>query len=127
MDVTTAAHRLDDANGHPLVFGESVWLTVLFGNTLYRVISTVADRRALEVLIGATFQNRHLIAILCTKQKIRFRYGDVTIFKQLTGGSETDLAPFAVGNGTEMATRHIDGEESLERRKSKRTAALRIG
>lgn len=62
-----APPRLNDANGRPLALSESVLMTVRFGNTMYRVGFIVADRLVVEVLIGTTSLNHHLITILCTE------------------------------------------------------------
>lgn len=110
IDFTTAAQTLNDANSHPLTLGESVWLTVRSGNTLYRLRFIVVDRITVEVLTGTEFLNEHVIDILCTEQKIRFRNGEVPIVKQLTGVSETYLTPFLVRNWTKTAIREIEGQ-----------------
>lgn len=70
-----------------MALGEILSLTVRFVITLYRVGFIVPYRLAIEVLIGTTFLKLHVIAILFTDRKIRFRNGDVPIVKQLTGGS----------------------------------------
>lgn len=83
IDRKANSMRLNDANGRPLALGESTWLPIRFANSLYRVKFIVADRLAVEVIIGTAFLNRHLLAILCTQQRIRFRDGEMAIFKQI--------------------------------------------
>lgn len=83
------------------------------------------DRLAVEVLIGTAILNRHVIKILCTEQKIQFSNGDVPIVKQLTAEYETDSTPFPVRHWTKTTTREIEGEESLEAKKRRRTADTR--
>lgn len=120
MYVKTPEIRLNDAARSSPALGESVWLTVRFGNTLHGVRFIVADRLAVKVLIGTAILNRHVIDILFTKQKMRFRHGDWLIVKKLTRGSGADLTPLHVRNWTKSATLEIEGEESLEANKKEK-------
>lgn len=75
MDSATAPPRLNEANGRQLALGESVGLTTRFANTLYQNMFIVAERLAVDVIIGSDFMNRHVEEILCNEQRVRFRYG----------------------------------------------------
>lgn len=60
IDCTTAPPKLNDAKDRKVALSETVWLTVRFANTLYIVRFRVADRLAVEVLIGTAFLNKHV-------------------------------------------------------------------
>lgn len=62
-----------DANGRPLSLGQSLWLTVRFTNTLYRVKFIVSERLSLEVIMGAAFLNHHVLQTLCAADRIRLK------------------------------------------------------
>ena len=65
LDKDATMPRLGEANGRPLrIFGE-ITLRIRFGNTTYRVPFIVADKLAVNVLIGTRFMNRYVGAIEC--------------------------------------------------------------
>lgn len=94
-----------DTNGHPLSLGQSFSLTVRFSNTLYQLKFLVAERVAIDVIIGAAFINHYVLVILCTEQRIGFKKGQLSIVKQLSGPLQeensqyfdTGWTPTAVG------------------------------
>lgn len=63
------ALRLNDAKGRPVILNEIAWLTVRFGNPLYRVNLFVSDRLGVDVIIVTAFLNRHVVATKCGDQK----------------------------------------------------------
>ena len=63
--------RLGDANGRPLRLLGEITLRIRFGNTTYRVPFIVADKLAVNFIIGSRFMNRYFEAIECWKQMIR--------------------------------------------------------
>lgn len=67
----------------------------------------VADRLAVELLIGTALLNKYVVSILCRDQKTRFRNVEVPIVKQFLGGSDNGLTPFAVKHWTKSATRQV--------------------
>lgn len=46
---------------------------VRFGNTLFRVKFLITERLAVDVIVGTSFLNSHVIATRCSEQKIEFR------------------------------------------------------
>lgn len=103
-----------------MALGETIWLTTRFGNTLYRLQFIFADRLAVEVLIGKAFLNKHVIAILCTEQNIRFSNGDVPIAKKFFGGSDNGLTLFAVKQWTKAVTREVPNEDVPDAKQQKK-------
>ena len=62
---------LGDANGRPLRLLGEIVLRIRFGNVTYRVPFIVADKLAVEVIVGTRFMNRYVNAIECRNQTIR--------------------------------------------------------
>lgn len=52
VDYDAISPRISDANGNQLSLRESVWLTVRFGNTKFKFKFIVAERIAVDVIIG---------------------------------------------------------------------------
>lgn len=73
---------MSDPNGGPFDLGESVWLTVQFANMLYRFKFIMDERLSVDVIVGSAFLNLHVLAILCTEQRICFRNGELPIVDQ---------------------------------------------
>ena len=67
----TILPALGDANGKPLRLLGEIVLRIRFGNTTYRVPFIVADKLAVEVIVGTRFMNRYVNAIECRNQTIR--------------------------------------------------------
>lgn len=112
VDRKASPPRVKDASGRPLDLGESVWIPVRLANTLYREKFTIASRLVVEVIIDTEFLNGHVLAILCTEQRIRFRSGEVPIVRQLTRDREEGEKqnPFASQNWTQERTREVKTE-----------------
>lgn len=53
----TQAPNLNDANGNPLNFGKVVWLTIRFRNTFYKSKFIIAERLAVDAIVGTYFMN----------------------------------------------------------------------
>lgn len=104
VDTTTEPPKPNYANGRPLALGESIWLTVRFGNTLLRVRFIVSERLAVEVQIVTALLIKQVLAILCTDQKVQFRNDEVPIVKKFKAGYDADLTPFSV--------RHLDEDRN---------------
>lgn len=107
--------RIDDANGRTFELRASVWITVLFSNTRYKVKFLKADRISVELIVETEFFNRHVLAILCMKQRIRFRIGEIPIVKQLSGRTKEEVPPFSVKKWTETNTSKVKDEGDLKK------------
>ena len=80
--------RLGDANGRPLRPPGEITLRIRFGNTTYRVPFIVADKLAINVIIGTRFMNRYVDAIECWTQTIRhFRGATIPILSRTNQGN----------------------------------------
>ena len=66
---------LGDADGRPLRLLGEIVLRIRFGNTTYRVPFIVADKLAVEFIVGTRFMNRYVNAIECGNQTIRLNRG----------------------------------------------------
>lgn len=73
---------MNDANSNPLRLGEIVWLKTRFGNTLFMITFTVAERLAVDDIVGKSSMTRHIDYILFREQKIKFAKGTVPIVGQ---------------------------------------------
>ena len=82
IDEQAQAPSLCDANGNPLQLGEVVWLHLRLGDATYRVNFIIADRLAVDVLVGTSFLNKHVLAIQCAKQRVRLRGETIPILGQ---------------------------------------------
>ena len=71
----TVLPMLGDANGRPLRLLGEIILFIRFGNKMYRVPFIVADKLAVEVIVGTRFMNRSVDAIECRNQTIRLIRG----------------------------------------------------
>ena len=71
----TVLPTLGEDNGRPLRLLREIVLRIRFGNTTYRVPFLVADKLAVEVIVGTRFMNRYVDAIECRKQTIRLNRG----------------------------------------------------
>ena len=79
----TVLSTLGDANGRPLRLLGEIVLRIRFENTAYRVPFIVADKLAVEVIVGTCFMNRYVDAIECRIQTIRLnRGGTIAIFSR---------------------------------------------
>lgn len=58
-------------------------MKVRLQNKLYRVKFSVAERLAIDAIIGTEFLNEHVLSIVYTQQRIRFRDVEVPIIKLL--------------------------------------------
>lgn len=79
------APRLSDANANHLLLWELLWLTVRFGNMKFKVRSIVADRLAVDLIIGTSFLNHYVVAINYDYRKVQFRSGTTPIFQNHHG------------------------------------------
>ena len=75
LDKDATMPRLGDANGRPLRLLGEITLRIRFGNTTYRVPFVVAEKLAVNVIIGTRFMNRYVDAIECRTQTIRLLRG----------------------------------------------------
>lgn len=94
IDMSAAPLKLKDGNCQRLAIRKIAWMALQFGNYLYKVSFIVVEQLTIEVLIGTSILNHHLMVILWKEGKVRFRKGEVTILKQNNGGSQTDFKPF---------------------------------
>lgn len=99
------APRLNDANGRPLALGKSIWLMAKFSNTLYQVRLLVADKLEVDV---TDFINSHVKAILCARQIIKFRNGELLILKQGSGNIYGKITPLAERKWSDGPTKTIE-------------------
>ena len=75
--------RLGDANGRQLRLLGEITLRIRFGNTTYRAPFIVADKLAVNVIIGTRFMNRYVDAIEFRTQTIRlFRGAKIPILSR---------------------------------------------
>lgn len=65
---------LKDANGKPLYLAEMGLLTVRFGNTHYVKKFVIAERLEVDVIIGTSFLNEHVIVIQCRENAFSLEY-----------------------------------------------------
>ena len=72
---STNLPRIWDANGNALQLEAMVHLTIRLGNTLYRVPFLVAERLAVDVILGKAFMNKHIQNICCRDQAIDLYQG----------------------------------------------------
>ena len=72
---STNLPRLGDANGNAPQLEAMVHLTIRLGNTLYRVPFLVAERLAVDVILGTAFTNKHVQHICCWDQVIDLYQG----------------------------------------------------
>ena len=83
LDRDATMPRLGDANGRPLRLLGEIALPIRFGNTTYRVPFIVADKRAVNVIVGTRFMNRYVDAIEYRTQTIsRFRGATIPILSR---------------------------------------------
>ena len=83
LDRYATMPRLGDANGQPLRLLGEITLRIRFGNTMYRVPFIVADKLAVNVIIGTRFMNQYVDAIECRTQTIRpFRVATIPILSR---------------------------------------------
>ena len=79
----TVLPTLGDANGRTLRLLGEIVLRIRFGNTAYRVPFNVAEKLAVEVIVGTRFMNRYVDSIECRNQTIRLtRGGTILIFSR---------------------------------------------
>lgn len=70
-DVVTEAEipRLSEANFNPLTFGKSVWVTVSFGNTLFRVrVFACQKDLGVERYRGVLYKSAHHLYRMCRSE-----------------------------------------------------------
>lgn len=75
VDLKACPTRFNVSNGIPLMLGESVWLTVILYNTLYRGKLIIPERLEFDFDIRTAFPNSEVLEILCTHKRISFRNG----------------------------------------------------
>lgn len=68
MENGTVTPKLNEADEHPFSLGESFWFT----NTLYPVKYFVAERLAVDMIIGTDLIILHVEEMICTEQEVRF-------------------------------------------------------
>ena len=65
--------NLGDANGKPLQLRGAIQLRVRFKNTIFTATFIVADKLAVDVILGTCFMNKNVKAIECMTGKIVFQ------------------------------------------------------
>ena len=68
--------NLGDANGRPLQFSSMIRLSLRLGNRSYRIPFFVADRFAVDVLLGTSFHDNYIKSIECMDSKIILAGGE---------------------------------------------------
>ena len=83
LDKDATMPRLGDANGRPLRLLGEITLRIRFGNTTYRLPFIVADKLAVNIIIGTRIMNRYVDAIECRTQTISlFRGAKIPILSR---------------------------------------------
>ena len=83
LDRDATMPRPGDANGRPLRLLGQITLRIRFGNTSYRLSFIVADKLAVNFIMGTRFMKRYFDAIECRTQTIRlFRGATIPILSR---------------------------------------------
>ena len=71
--------ELGDANGKPLKLQGAIRLRVRFRNSVFLTTFVIADRLAVDIILGTCFLNKHVRAIECSEGRVQFLKKDTKL------------------------------------------------